>query len=73
MEPTPTPTDPLTELFDELRGDVYYNSDEDIASIHWEWPGWLSPGFLTILAAQSGIGKSTLCLHLATSYRLGRP
>jgi hypothetical protein len=50
MKPTSTPTDPLTELFDELKGDSYCNPDEDITSFHWHWPGRLSPGFLTILA-----------------------
>jgi hypothetical protein len=46
---------------------------EGFVPIYWDWPGWLSPGFLTVLAGQPGIGKSTLCLHLATSYSIGRP
>ena len=39
----------------------------------WEWPGWLPRGFLTILAGEPGLGKSTLCLHLAACYIDGRP
>jgi hypothetical protein len=40
---------------------------------HWDWPGWLPRGYLTILAGQPGLGKSSLCLHLAASYIDGRP
>jgi putative DNA primase/helicase len=38
----------------------------------WDWPGWLPRGFLTILAGEPGLGKSTLCLHLAAGYIDGR-
>ena len=49
----------------------------DLAQEHtptpWDWPGWLPCSYLTILAGQSGLGKSSLCLHLAASYSDGRP
>ena len=43
------------------------------APTHWDWPGWLPRGYLTILASQPGTGKSSLCLHLAAAYADGRP
>lgn len=40
--------------------------------IEWDWPGWLPRGFLTIVASQAGVGKSSLCLRVAASYMDGR-
>ena len=41
--------------------------------VRWDWPGWLSRGFLTIVASEPGVGKSALCLTIAASYIDGRP
>ena len=45
---------------------------EDFSDIRWDWSGWLPAGFLTVVASQAGLGKSSLCLHLAASYIDGR-
>jgi hypothetical protein len=39
-----------------------------IGPIKWDWPKWLPTGLLTILAAQSGMGKSILALRIAQTY-----
>lgn len=38
---------------------------KSLAPIQWRWPHWLPCGFITVLAAEPGAGKSLLCLHLA--------
>jgi putative DNA primase/helicase len=49
---------------------------EDIAHvvgpIEWEWKGWLAKGFLTIIASESGMGKSYLSLKIAACYLEGQ-
>ena len=42
--------------------------DKLLAPLQWDWPGWLPRGFLTVLAAEPGVGKSALCLRLAACY-----
>ena len=44
-----------------------------VGPIDWDWPGWLPNGFLTLLAAEPGMGKSLLCLRIAASYIEGKP
>jgi hypothetical protein len=44
-----------------------------LPTIPWDWPGWLPRGFLTILAGQSGAGKSLIALRIAASYLDRRP
>lgn len=39
--------------------------------IEWEWQGWLATGVVTILAANSGEGKSMLALKIAACYTDG--
>jgi len=42
-----------------------------IGPITWDWPKWLAPGFLHLLAARTGLGKSTLALRIAACYLAG--
>lgn len=42
-----------------------------IGPVEWSWPGWLPKGMLTILAGESGAGKSALALRLAACYIRG--
>jgi hypothetical protein len=42
--------------------------DKLIGPIEWEWPLWLSKGFLTVIAAESGEGKSAVLLKVAASF-----
>ena len=46
---------------------------EVIGPIEWDWRGWLPKGLLTILAGESGAGKSSLALRLAACYLRGDP
>jgi len=40
--------------------------------MEWIWPNWLPRGFLTILAGESGAGKSALALRLIMSITNGK-
>lgn len=40
------------------------DSQESIGTVSWLWPKWLPNGFLTMLTAQSGEGKSALAMHI---------
>jgi putative DNA primase/helicase len=42
-----------------------------IGPVTWSWPGWLPSGLLTILAGESGSGKSILALRLAACFLRG--
>ncbi len=44
-----------------------------VGPVEWDWAGWLPSGFLTVLAAEPGMGKSLLCLRIAASYIEGKP
>ena len=44
-----------------------------LGPITWHWERWLAPGFLHILAARTGLGKSTLALRIAGCYLAGWP
>lgn len=44
-----------------------------IGPIEWQWSGWLPKGMLTILAGESGAGKSGLALRLAACFLRGEP
>jgi len=42
-----------------------------LGPIEWAWEGWLPKGMLTILASESGIGKSALGLRVCASFLSG--
>jgi putative DNA primase/helicase len=42
-----------------------------IGRIEWDWPEWLPKGFLTIVAGNSGAGKSYILLRIAACYCQG--
>ena len=52
-------------------GSTWADLDGPLADIHWAWPGWLPRGYLTVIGGESGIGKSTLALHVAACYTAG--
>jgi putative DNA primase/helicase len=58
-----TPRDPSSATWADLEG--------LIGPVAWDWPGWLPRGFLTILAGEAGLGKSTLALRLCACYLRG--
>ena len=45
--------------------------DAQLGPIEWAWKPWLPMGMLTILAGESGAGKSALALRLAACFILG--
>lgn len=42
-----------------------------LAPVTFDWPGWLAPGFLSLLVSASGEGKSNLLLRIAGVYLCG--
>ena len=47
--------------------------DGIIEPVRWAWDGWLAPGLLTMVAAGLQMGKSNLCLRIASCYLRGDP
>ena len=47
--------------------------DKVVAQTTWLWDNWIPNGYVTILAAEPGTGKSGLALWLVHSYLDGRP
>jgi putative DNA primase/helicase len=45
--------------------------DGVIGPVAWDWHGWIPRGFLTILAGETGVGKSILALRLCACYLRG--
>lgn len=54
------PTNPSWEDMEAILG-----------PIEWAWDRWLPKGMLTILASESGIGKSALALRICASFLIG--
>ncbi len=46
---------------------------EMLAPISWDWPLWAPRGFITMLASEAGLGKSSLMLRIAACYLRGLP
>ncbi len=42
-----------------------------VSRVTWHWERWLAPGFMHLLCAYTGEGKSTLALRIATTYIVG--
>jgi len=66
----------LLEIF-KLLSEIRYRNGESyflgfngkiISSVSWIWKEWLVNGFLTIIAAESGQGKSFLALYIASCF-----
>lgn len=62
----------------QLEGDTtnekvttWKDIDDIVSPAEWDWPKWLVKGFLTILASESGMGKSHLMLWIASRYLVG--
>ena len=78
MKLSPADRQQLDELLDLITPAARQTSatwadlDEAETPIQWDWPGWLPRGFLTVVASEAGVGKSSLCLHVAASYIDGR-
>ena len=45
--------------------------ESEYASVSWQWQGWLPNGYLTMLAADPGIGKSMFALSVADKLMRG--
>jgi putative DNA primase/helicase len=56
---------PLQLLPPDFEGVSWERLKQSLGPIEWDWPGWMAKGFLTVLAAEPGMGKSLLCLRLA--------
>lgn len=67
----------LTEAQENGNGVLSYstwvNVERSIGPITWAWETWLPNGLLTILAGETGCGKSALALRIAASFINGNP
>jgi len=59
------------EALTELNYSTWADLDEVLAPIEWEWPLWLSKGFLHIVVGMTGEGKSKLALRIAGVFLVG--
>ncbi len=55
------------------NGTTWADIKTTIAPITWAWRPWLPNGLLTIIAGESGAGKSALALRVAGCYLAGWP
>ena len=54
-------------------GATWADMAEQLGPIEWAWDKWLPKGLLTILAGESGAGKSALALRLCSAFLRGDP
>lgn len=54
-----------------LKGSTWADMAKIVGPITWDWPLWLAPGFLHLVTASTGLGKSILALRIAGCYLLG--
>jgi hypothetical protein len=66
---TGTPSGP-DDLPSPIRGGEL---KQMVRSTTWTWPGWVAEGHITVLAGESGAGKSWFALALAKAAALGLP
>ena len=62
------------ELNDDGNGrtiNTWEDMDKLLGPISWDWQPWLVKAMLTIVASESGVGKSALMLRIAESYLTG--
>ncbi len=50
------------------RPSTWADLDGIFGPIAWEWQNWIPRGFLTLLAGESGTGKSILALHFCSLF-----
>lgn len=62
---------PDPDAIDHGRVWTYADIDRLLGPMRWEWQDWLAKGFVTMVAAEPGVGKSMLALRVAASYILG--
>jgi len=55
----------LLEIYEPRKDYVLEDLRDILSATEWLWQGWLPRGYLTMLVAESGIGKSWFCLELA--------
>ena len=58
---------------DPLQGSTWADLARVLGPLSWEWEPWLVSNMLTMVAAQSEMGKSILCLRIAACYLRGDP
>ena len=54
-------------------GSTWAEAARSIGPVCWAWEGWIAMGFLTLVVAAAGQGKSQLLLRLAGSFLSGLP
>ncbi len=52
-------------------GTTWDDLSDVIGPVEWAWPNWLPKGFLSMVASEPGVGKSTLALRIAAAYTSG--
>jgi hypothetical protein len=52
---------------------TWADMSKELGPISLAWPGWMPKGFLSLLASESGVGKSALLLRLCKSFILQQP
>ena len=55
------------------RVSTWADMAREVGPIRWVWEGWLAAGFLTMVAAGLEMGKSNLCLRIASCFLRGDP
>lgn len=64
----------LLELVQQGPKDsTWADLEQIIGPVEWDWRGWLPKGFMTLVVANSGDGKSSLELDIAKRYLTGDP
>jgi hypothetical protein len=61
------------EWLTDVQSSTWDDLDRILGPIRWAWRGWLPLGFLVILAAEEGKGKSSLLLRIASTFLRGDP
>lgn len=73
MDPLGPPPDPESETGDDDRCATLAELRLLVSNTAWPWPGWLAGGALNALAADPGVGKTTVGMELARRLWFGEP
>lgn len=49
----------------QMTRKTWADLDKEISELEWAWQDWMLSGFVTLIAAEVGIGKSQIALHIA--------